>query len=206
MTYVAVDLDRLAAARDVELDAALARLREVYQDVDARNARNTDGLSLPCHRGCDDCCHESLFLTELEFIAAWQHVQLHLAAEALDDMVRRGLEIYAAQRDLIEAFSLPEEDNAEQRPQLALRLRDTCPFLGAEGACQVYPARPLASRLFGCSFNDERGIYGCDLVGEHLGGRTVTLLPARGTLRRLAPLPLTGQRQVIPFFIQRLYG
>ena len=36
--------------------------------------------------------------------------------------------------------------------ELALRLRFTCPFLGAEGACQVYPARPLASRLFGCSF------------------------------------------------------
>ena len=80
------------------------------------------------------------------------------------------------------------------------------PLLGPGGACSVYPRRELYARLFGCSFNDAGGVYGCHLVGDHLAGKQVTLLPARATARRLNELPLTELRQVYPFYIHALYG
>jgi len=139
-------------------------------------------------------------------LVAWGLAQAQLTAMELDAIVRSGLDIYAEQRERIEAFDQPGVGGPEQRTALARALRFRCPLLGDDGACRVYPLRPLNCRLFGCSFNDELGIYGCDLVGQHLGGRTVTLLPARGTSRRLDALPLGQGRQVIPHFLQRLYG
>ena len=70
----------------------------------------------------------------------------------------------------------------------------------------VYPVRELYARLFGSSFNEDGGVFGCELVGEYLGGRTVTLMRARAAAMRLNDLPLTFKRQVYPWYINLLYG
>ncbi len=204
--YPRIDLDALAAAQGVSLREALTALMNIYADVDALNAKNTRGLDLPCHRGCDACCHESVFLTPLEFYCVWDWVQTHLDDATRSDMVTRGLALYAANRALIEALDEPPPAGERDHWRLAQELRFTCPLLGQDGACRVYPARELYARLFGCSFNAEGGIYGCNLVGAHLAGKVVTLLPVRGTARRLNDLPLTHKRQVYPYYLRQLYG
>ena len=79
-----IDLDALAQAEGVDLRAALARLKSIYADVDERNGRNTRDLAMPCGRGCDGCCHESVFLTPLEFYGAWDLLQQAYDDETLD--------------------------------------------------------------------------------------------------------------------------
>lgn len=205
-TYIPVDLRALAAAEGFDLHDAFAKLAEIYRDVDARNVANTRDLNLPCHRGCDMCCHESVFLTPLEFFYVWDWAQQNLSADVLNEVVQRGLQLYEANRASIEAFEAPPPPGQADHFSIAKDLKFTCPLLGPDGACRVYPVRELLARLFGCSFNDESGVYGCHLVAKHLAGKTVTLLPARATARRLHDLPLTYKRQVYPYYIHLLYG
>ena len=114
--------------------------------------------------------------------------------------------LYAEHRELIDAFGGPPPEGEADHLSIARRLRFTCPLLGDDGACSVYPARELYARMFGCSFNEDGGVYGCELVGEHLGGKTVTLMQVRPAALMLNELPMTWMRQVYPYYIQVLYG
>lgn len=201
-----LDLDALAREQGVDLRAALARLKALYADVDERNARNTRDLAMPCGRGCDGCCHESVFLTPLEFYGAWDLLQRAYDDDTLDYVVEEGLRIYAEHREVIEALSGPPAEGAVDHTALARNLRFRCPMLGADGACLVYPMREMLARLFGCSFNDDGGIYGCHMVGAHLGGQTVRLVRARPMAMRVHELPLADRQQVYPYYIHQLYG
>ena len=201
-----VDLVAIAAAADCDLPAAFVRLQALYDDVDARNARNTAGLDLPCHRGCSMCCHESVFVTGLEFFYAWDFAQRHLPQATRDAMVARGLQHYQTYRAEIEALDRPPPADERDHFSIAKQIRFACPMLDASGGCQVYPARELLARLFGSSFLDDGGVYGCHLVGNHLANKTVTLMRARPTARRLNELPLTEKRQVYPYWLHLLYG
>ncbi len=203
--YPRLDLDRLAAREGVDLTAALERLLAFYVEVDRRIAARTAGLALPCGAGCDACCHESVFVTPLEFFAVWEWVQTELDDQVRVGIIDRGLTLYAEHRALIDAFDRPPPGGAADHLALAVQLRFRCPLLGPDGRCLVYPVRELYARLFGASFNDDGGIYGCDLVGRHLAGRELTLLRARAVARELDLLPLTGRRQVYPHYLARLF-
>lgn len=199
------DLTELARAADVDLDAALDKLREYYAFIDAKNAANTKDLDLPCARGCSDCCHESVFLTPLEFFGLWDYVQQNASDEERTSLINDGLALYEENAELIESFMSPAE-SPEELETRARKLQFRCPYLDGEGACGVYPMRELLGRVFGCSFNDERGIYGCHLSGEYFGDKTVTLLRASSVARKLNDLPLTYMKQVHPWYIHWLYA
>src|SRR3954464_14204241 len=102
-----VDLHALVAAEGVDLAAALGALGTIYADVDARNARNTASLALPCKRGCSACCEESVLLTPLEFCAVWHHLQTTLDDDTLARIIDEGRALYAKHRDVIDALDRP---------------------------------------------------------------------------------------------------
>lgn len=196
----------MAREAGVDLDAAFVSLAALYEDIDARNSTLTQHLDLPCHRGCSMCCHESVFLTPLEFFYVWHHVQTSLSVPERQDIVQRGLALYEQHKATIVALDGPTPKGQSDHFEVAQKLKFACPMLSAQGACRVYPARELLARLFGCSFNDAGGLYACHLVAEHLGDREVTLLRARPNWRRLLDLPLTHKRQVYPYYIHLLFG
>lgn len=197
------DLRVMARAVGVELDDAFEGLKTLYAHVDERNAANTNGLDLPCHRGCSHCCKESVFMTPLEFFYAWDWLQTNASDELLGRVVERGLALYEEHKALIEAL---EGDHTPEHDAIAARLKFICPMLGDDGACEAYPGRELYARLFGSSFNEDGGVYGCHIVGAHLADKQVTLLRARPIAKMLESLPLTFKRQVYPFYIHWMYG
>lgn len=201
-----IDLDALVHEQGVSLRDALTRLKALYVEVDERNGRNTKDLDMPCGRGCDGCCHESVFLTPLEFYGAWDLLQQAYDDETLDYCVEEGLRIYAENKALIDDLDAPPPEGHRDHSEMARALRFRCPMLGKGGACLVYPMREILARLFGCSFNDDGGIYGCHIVGAHLGGQTVRLVRARPMAMRVHDLPLTHKQQVYPYYIHQLYG
>jgi len=201
-----VDLRTLARQLEVDFDFALEGLDALYRFVDARNQANTAGLDLPCARGCDACCQESVFLTPLEFFAAWHWFQENQPREVRRQVIERGLDLYREHREIIEAFSLPPPEGASDHFQLARTLRFRCPLLDSQGSCLIYPARELYARMFGYSFQGEGALYACQEVGHQLDGQTVTLLDVRVTAKVMAELPLTFMRQVYPYYIHLLYG
>jgi hypothetical protein len=191
-----IDLRAAAGALGADLDQSFALLAALYAHVDARNQINTAGLDLPCHRGCSACCHESVFLTPLEFFYAWDFVQRELDDSTRSTIVGRALALFHAHKQTIERV---QQDGA-------MALRFDCPLLGDDGACRVYAARELYARLFGCSLHTAGGIYGCHMVGAHLAGKDVRLLQVRPIALRLNELPLTFMRQVYPYYIHLFYG
>ncbi len=196
-----VDLRALAAERGVDLDAALKELRGLYADVDARNAKNTAGLNLPCKSGCSSCCEDSVLLTRLEFYGIWDHLQTHCDDATLRQVVDDGLAVYARHADVIVQLTTAKD--------LTRLLRDVsfrCPVLDSAGRCQAYPMREVLGRLFGSSFNDEGGVYGCHLVGAHLAGQLVTLTKARPMASFVHTLPMAERQNIMPFYIHELYG
>lgn len=201
-----VDVVALAAEHGVELGPAFQALGELYVDVERRIERTTATLSLPCHRGCDACCHDAVFLTPLEFLAAWDHLQASVDDAVLASVVREGRALFARHRDIIEALDVAPPQGSRDHFTLAQQLHYRCPLLGRDGACRVYPARELYARLFGASFNEDHGVYGCELVGRHLADKVVTLVRARAVAMQLGTQPLSARRQVYPYYIEALYG
>lgn len=206
LSVAIIDFFSLGEREGIDLQGAFAKLAQLYEEVDFRNQANTVSLNLPCHRGCDMCCHESVFLTPLEFFYVWHWAQNNLDSATREGMVRQGLSLYRKHQVTIEALNEAPPDGATDHFALVRDLKFRCPLLSAGGGCSVYPAREMAARIFGCSFNDQGGIYGCHLVSAHLKDQEVTLLPARPTLRRLKDLPLTSSRQVYPYYFQLLFG
>lgn len=197
-----IDLPTLLDDLDVDWAAARASLAALYEEVDERIGVRTSELDLPCHRGCSMCCHESVFITPLEFLFVWEHVQSSQSDDDLAATIERGLTLYELHESTIVAL---DEQPAEAHGDIARRLKFACPLLAADGGCSVYPVRELYARLFGCSFNDAGGIYGCHLVGAHLADKIVTLPRAKSWAERLNELPLTFKRQVYPYWINWLY-
>jgi Fe-S-cluster containining protein len=173
--------------------------------VDARIEATTKNLNLPCHRGCDACCRESVFITTLEFLYLWDQVQKTFDEHTFQEVIVRSLALYEKHREIIEAIEEAHDDPIK-RTHWAMQLKFDCPFLSIEGACRVYPVRELYGRLFGCSFNSQGGVYGCSLSGKHLANQEVTLVSVDAWSRVLQRLPLTHMRQVYPYFIHHLYG
>ncbi|MCP4499221.1 MAG: hypothetical protein GY822_04540 [Deltaproteobacteria bacterium] len=200
-----IDLARLRDVAAVNLQRAFSRLKMLYDEVDERNERNTAALNLPCHAGCSSCCEDAVFVTPLEFYALWNHCQKTLSDDVRIQMVRRAQQIYRVNRKVISQLGATLEPG-ENHVQTARQLRFSCPILDDHGVCQAYAYRELAGRLFGASFNEEHGIYGCDDVGDHLAGKEITLIQAESTSRRLSSLPLTQHSQVFPAYFVQLYG
>lgn len=199
-----LDIPALTAACGVDFAAARDQLLALYEEIEIKNARLTPALDLPCHRGCDACCHESVFITPLEFFVVWDWAQTHLSTAKRTEIVAAGIDLYHRNRKVIDALNQPSA--GADHFQLARTLRFRCPLLGSDGACRVYPVRELYARLFGCSFNDAGGVYGCHLVGAHLAGKTVSMLKVRPYALRLDALPLTHKRQVYPYYLHTFFG
>ena len=108
--------------------------------------------ALPCRKGCSRCCVGPFAITVLDA----DELQRGLAA--LSETVRHDIvarartqaaELAAAFPRLNETPFLDDWPDAE-RDRLAAQFSDRpCPALDAEGACWIYPFRPLACRTMG---------------------------------------------------------
>ncbi len=186
------------------LEAKIALL-SLYAEVDAKVAETTKDLTLPCHAGCDACCHEAVFLTPLEFVVAYDYLSAHTGPAELASIVREATALYEHHQGLIDAFDVPPPGGAADHTDIARQLKFRCPLLAADGGCRIYPVRELYARLFGASFNAQGGIYGCHLVGEALVGQTLTLLNAASTAQRLSSFAHARKRQVFPHYFAHLW-
>lgn len=190
---------------------AFAALEQIHRELDDRLAKTTKRLALPCYEPrdgcvtCSRCCHESVFLTPLEWFYVVDYAQTHLEPAAYERMIREGLRLYEEHKQTIDAFMQPPKAGERDHFYLAKELRFTCPLLGPSG-CAVYPAREVLGRLFGQAFNEDGGVYGCVLSGAFFGGKTMTLVRAVPWAKRLEALPLAHYRNVYPWFFQLTFG
>lgn len=186
-------------------------LEDFYQRLDGAIA--TFETAYPCFQcpvGCCECCTTVPFLVSLvEYRLLCEYARAHLSEERRAEIRQRAQE--QAQR-----YRLSEVLRAERDPQTRERLpRLPCPFL--EGwRCSIYPARPLACRLFGRTIftegEDAGRFNGCTILlkqAEAAGqtGKTVPMYSAdrlRAQLNRLNQLihqagGLVGMNTLVKF-------
>jgi Fe-S-cluster containining protein len=87
-----------------------------------------------CARGCAMCCHLRVAAMPVEVLGVARYLRRQLPPEALELRVARIREAAAA------VSALPSGQ--------LLAVNIACPLLDADGACSVYPARPLNCRAY----------------------------------------------------------
>lgn len=198
--------EALGLGRDPSL--ILRPLEHLYRALDQDLAARAAGRDLPCHQGCDACCHEAVFLSAPEVLLVMAHL---LESRTLDQLTRLVEQmVHLSQRFADELELLEELAPGAERDEVAARVAFRCPLLGDDGGCTIYPVRELNARTFGQSWDPQRDeAYGCGLTHQRLRvlpdqGRT--LYDAREARRRLvAAVPGTERVHVYPWWFAR-YG
>ena len=157
------------------------RLAEVHADIEARvQSIRSDRADWPCAKGCDRCCRELADVPQLTE-SEWALLCEGLAA-------------------------LPTARLAEIRAEVAALAHDhprpvICPLLDREnGACPVYPQRPVACRTYGFYVQRDLGLY-CDEIEGRVaqGGLADVVWGNQDAVERaLAPFGVT--RSLVEWF------
>jgi Fe-S-cluster containining protein len=195
-----------ALGLDAEPAELLDRVHAAYVALDAALAAARGPLALPCARGCSACCHEAVFVSAPEALAAILALAEDHGPAALR-AVAAEMDAFAARyADELELLDLLEP--GAERDEVAVRVRFACPMLDAEGGCRVHRARELNARSFGQSWDHARDEpYGCTLVDALLRGRGAALFGAREARRRfVADVPEAQAVRVYPAWFARARG
>jgi Fe-S-cluster containining protein len=92
-----------------------------------------EGRPAACKKGCSWCCHQAVFAVTHEWLYLGDHVRRNCGKRQQDTFIARAREKSLLTRDR----SLEDQ----------LKVRAPCPFLDRD-ACAVYPARPMACRIY----------------------------------------------------------
>jgi Fe-S-cluster containining protein len=131
--------------------------RALVARIDAHHARVAQAHPLRCARGCSACCYVRLTVSRVEadhIRSSRPSVPARASRGALDD------------HPLFERLAGLEP----------------CPFLGPEGDCAIYEARPLICRSHGLPLRIDDRIDACPLNGDLAGAPALSLEVVNTTL------------------------
>lgn len=94
---------------------------------------SVEGRPAACKKGCSWCCHQAVFAVTHEFL----YIQHFLTGHFPE----------SARKQLLENARVKAAGTGEKTVEEQLRFRGPCPFLD-QGACSIYPARPMACRIY----------------------------------------------------------
>lgn len=126
------------ATADQRWQPLLAATRQARLQLDAEIAAwcadyTAQGKRLYCRAGCSQCCTLFVQTTLTEAVAIAQSLN-ESQLQALQRYVERQRQVMAGITELKEALRLHRKEIGP------------CPFLGENGACTIYPLRPLPCR------------------------------------------------------------
>jgi Fe-S-cluster containining protein len=146
-----LEMSGLAAARKewgAEMPIAPEEnfVNNVYSAVDAATAcellrlRSEDGIVSSCKSGCCHCCRYHILTNIAEAQTLAQYVKRELSAEQIDDLRLRTRQWHEWDN------SRPGRPSAIVNEQADLSGYEHCCPLVVDGACSVYPVRPVVCR------------------------------------------------------------
>jgi Fe-S-cluster containining protein len=116
-------------------DAEGARRRAQSRlEIELKTVSRESAYTPACTRGCAMCCHLRVAAMPVEVLGVAQYLRRQLDADALAARIERIRETAR------EVSALPRER--------LLSVNIPCPLLEADGACGIYPARPLNCRAY----------------------------------------------------------
>lgn len=143
---------------------------------------SVEGAS-PCRAGCSHCCHIPVLIT-----AAEARALARASGAPLERSPAGGVQREPGESE--ESFF--QRLDAQRQEAAANNRGEPCPFLGQDGLCGVYEARPSACRLY---FSLENSPEPCD-TGQ--GGRRVESVVRLDTLADAAAgAVILGRHQLV---------
>jgi Fe-S-cluster containining protein len=91
------------------------------------------GGHIDCRRGCSWCCHQPVLVMPAEMVLITAYIR-----ENFDEVTTASILHRATEKDE-KVRTLPAEK--------ALQVKMACPLL-QDGSCRIYPARPMACRIY----------------------------------------------------------
>nr|WP_321451551.1 YkgJ family cysteine cluster protein [uncultured Carboxylicivirga sp.] len=102
--------------------------------VDAlSNEATRQNMPVDCKKGCNWCCHQPVFATSHEMMFVWEFIKLNFKEEDRKVILQKAFNNYQKRGRM---------DDKE-----LLQSKLPCPLL-LNGSCSVYPARPIACRIY----------------------------------------------------------
>lgn len=116
----------------------ITAIEELYRTVDDLlesfiSRTGTEGRPVDCRKGCHWCCHQAVFAVTHE----WLYIR-----EYITSSLPEGIDAVFLQR-----ARKKSEWTLGIKSKEILKFKAPCPFLD-EGACSVYPVRPMACRIY----------------------------------------------------------
>lgn len=140
---------------------ALEAYRELVREVDELSERlfNRYKSNLECRRGCYFCCSSIAVLPVEHFVARRWHLRVSARSESALSESAATATIRGPARDRTAQGALPVAPGEEGA---------RCAMLGGDGACTIYPARPVICRVHGLPL--AYPLYEYDQAGRLLDG------------------------------------
>lgn len=127
-------------------------VNSVYSSVDEATARGlerlrSEGITPTCKLGCCHCCRHHILTNIAEAHTLGQYVKRELSAEQINDLRIRTLQWHEWENSRPGRYP-----SADIKLQTDLSNYEHCCPLLVDGACSVYPVRPVVCRThFVCS-------------------------------------------------------
>lgn len=139
-----------------------AHLLDLYSRIDIKTTHHYERpgqKQAPCAKGCSSCCSQFFEISLIEFILIINHLK-SLEPDTLSLFKENARQISEAFKthypDFANAyfngFCFSDiDDSYYQHPQ-RFKVHMPCVFLSKEGACGIYPVRPLTCRTTGVGY------------------------------------------------------
>jgi Fe-S-cluster containining protein len=136
------------------MQPAAARYRGLLERLDRwfeETARRHPGV-IPCRAGCSACCHGPFDISAADVLLLREGLKT-LSPSDREVVRTRGEQLLTRMREQAPAWAPPWDlaDLGEERfDDIVESLAEMpCPLLDDQGACRLYPWRPLVCRLIG---------------------------------------------------------
>lgn len=133
---------------------------ETFDEFFQKEAEASD-ITLACKKGCSQCCHTLVTATEEEVDEIVRYVNFmpwsnkRALVKKIATISKEWVDYYKKNQFRIKRSPLAYIKDYDKKP---------CVFLGEDGACEVYPVRPVNCRGFSslrpCSFPEETEYFG----------------------------------------------
>ncbi len=137
----------------------LALTKAVYSYIDAflesfQDYVQAEQSTVDCQKGCHWCCFQTVMTVPHEMYYLLHHLNQHFTEEA--------------KQAFFDKVEQRHVKTSKLKVNHFLSLKHACPFLGEEGNCTVYEARPLACRTYLSS-----NVHSCKSQFDHPDDQSV---------------------------------
>jgi Fe-S-cluster containining protein len=132
-------LGQTAIAKGLTKQTLFDAIEMMYQAIDGLNdsliaLAQRQNIKISCSKGCYWCCHQPVFANSYEIHYLSGKIKKFLGPNKAAEFQKKA--------------ELKNSETSKLNENQVLNFKSSCPLLSEQGACSIYPARPVACRIY----------------------------------------------------------